>query len=69
MTAARVPRRLPEAPLTPRDCLRTRNVSGPCQGCGSMAKLDQPMHLPIRGATGIFCGQCCPCCNSGRQEL
>ena len=49
--------------LGPKDCLRTRRISGRCSCCG--ATLDVA-HLAIRERGGPVCLACCPACNPPR---
>jgi hypothetical protein len=39
------------------DCLRSKNVSAPCQTCGERLEL---CHVT---PWGFYCGACCPVCH------
>jgi hypothetical protein len=43
---------------SPRDCLRTRNVSAPCDVCGARPEV---VHIPINGR-GSRCSEHCENC-------
>lgn len=41
-----------------RDCLRTKNISAPCDGCGARPEV---LHMPTK-LKGWYCPSCCPAC-------
>jgi len=44
----------------PRDCLRTRNVSAPCDFCGTRPEV---VHVPMHGK-GFRCSDHCESCQA-----
>jgi hypothetical protein len=44
---------------SPRDCLRTRNVSAPCDVCGARPEV---VHVPMHGR-GLRCPAHCENCS------
>lgn len=41
-----------------RECLRSRNISAPCDGCGVRPEV---VHMPTK-LKGWYCVACCPAC-------